>query len=236
MKSSTVLGVADTDDAVPLSTVIGRNARRLRGDITADAVAKSARYFGLNWGTGRISDLEHGRVSPTLPTLVALAMALESATFPGGGRVTIADLLASDEPISLTTAFALTSEELTHFLAGEEFAQVWIHGKSVRLDEIPSPVEVLKNMRDDWPKRLHDVPKGATLRLSGEFGEPEQRLGRDLGLDDWRLAAEMLFLWQRTYSAERDERAGPGANAQKKGRVARELKAELKAVLDGDDQ
>ena len=43
----------------------------------------------------------------------------------------------------------------------------------------------------------------------------------------------MAAQWRKSYSAERDQRAGAGANAQKKGRVARELKAELKAVLDG---
>lgn len=217
--------MANTDGAVPLGTVIGRNARRLRGDITADAVAKAARRQGLNWGTGRISDLEHGRVSPTLPTLVALALALDDVRYPGPA-VTIGDLVASDEPISLTTALDVTSEELTEFLSGGSIKRV-------------SPRALLDAARvtpADWPKRLDGVPMGPRLRLAGQLGEAEHRLGRDLGLDDRRLIAEMLFLWKRTYSAERDRRAGPGANAQKKGRVARELKAELKAVLDGDDQ
>jgi hypothetical protein len=38
-------------------------------------------------------------------------------------------------------------------------------------------------------------------------------------------------------SDERDQRAGPDANAQKRGRVSRELKAELKeAVSRGDSK
>ena len=63
----------------------------------------------------------------------------------------------------------------------------------------------------------------------------EERLARDFGLDRERLAAEMAALWRQSFHAERDRRAGGDANAQKKGRVARELKAELRKVLDGDD-
>ena len=59
-------------DPLPLAHVVGRNVRRLRDGAAAtlDDVAKAARENGLrNWGTGRVSDLEHGKVSPTLATL-----------------------------------------------------------------------------------------------------------------------------------------------------------------------
>jgi hypothetical protein len=44
-------------------------------------------------------------------------------------------------------------------------------------------------------------------------------------------------LWNgRTFGEERNQRAGPDANQQKKGRTTRELRAELeKALADGDD-
>ncbi|OBC03020.1 hypothetical protein [Mycobacterium sp. 852002-40037_SCH5390672] len=74
------------------------------------------------------------------------------------------------------------------------------------------------------------------MRMLGQIGEPEERLARGSVLDHSRLAAEMLAQWGKSFSAKRDELAGPEANAQKKGRIARALKAELKAVLDGDDQ
>lgn len=39
-----------------------------------------------------------------------------------------------------------------------------------------------------------------------------------------------------SFTAERDRRAGPDANPQKRGRISRELKAELhEAVNNGDD-
>lgn len=214
--------VTDTDDAVPLRDVIGENARRLRGDATADDVAKAARRYGLNWGTGRISDLEHGRVSPTLPTLAALVLALGDVR---EANVTLGDLIDSAETISLTTTLKITSDQLRRFLAGGDMFEF----------ALPSASDAMAELRDQWPVRLHGVPAGALMRLLGDFGEPEERLARDLGLDRERLAAEMAVLWRRSYHAERDRRAGVDANAQKKGRVARELKAELRTVLDGDD-
>jgi hypothetical protein len=43
-------------------------------------------------------------------------------------------------------------------------------------------------------------------------------------------------LWQGTFTEERDRRAGPDANQQKRGRISRDLRAELeKALADGND-
>ena len=48
--------------------------------------------------------------------------------------------------------------------------------------------------------------------------------------------AAMAKLWKRTFVAERDRRAGPDANAQRKGQISRQLKAQLeKALSDGND-
>jgi hypothetical protein len=79
------------------------------------------------------------------------------------------------------------------------------------------------------------VSVGLLRQVYSDYGEPELLVERELGADRDRLVAAMAALWGQSYSAERDERAGRGANAQKKGRVARQLKADLKAVLNGDD-
>lgn len=233
--------MTDWDDrevrgGVTLAEIVGRNAKRLRGDATADQLAKECRFYGLNWGTGRISDLEHGRVSPTLGTLVALALALQEVRFvrgPDHGPVTLVDLVRCDENIALTKDLSVTEDELAAFLQGDEVSLSHRHADLMRsmMESVTAD-----NFRKDWPHRLHGIPKGAVLRMLDKCGEAEERLKREFGLDTSRLCAEMISLWGRTYTAERDERAGAGANAQKKGRVARELKAELKAVLDGDNQ
>jgi hypothetical protein len=100
---------------MPLAEVVGRNANLLRGDATADEVATAARNHGLNWGTGRISDLEHGRVSPTLPTLVVLAGALGEVR---GQPVTLADMVRHDGFIALTSDLVLHSDALQRYLGG----------------------------------------------------------------------------------------------------------------------
>ena len=133
--------VTGTDDAVPLRDVIGENARRLRGHATADDVAKAARRYGLNWGTGRISDLEHGRVSPTLPTLAALALALSDVR---DAKVTLGELIVSDETIALTPALNATSDQLRRFLGGGDMFEF----------AFPSPSDAMADLRDRWPVRL----------------------------------------------------------------------------------
>jgi transcriptional regulator with XRE-family HTH domain len=216
-------------DTVDLAAVMGRNARELRGDATLDDVAKVARACGLNWGTGRISDLEHGKVSPTLPTMVALALIFSELR---GHPVTLGHLVSGDENIAVTSRISVTSEELRGYLSGDAVttADQYRREASAALQSV-----VGGDYREHWPARLQSVSKAATMRMLGEIGEPEERLAREIGVDRARLAAEMLALWRRSFSAERDQRAGPDANAQKKGRVARALKADLKAVLDGDD-
>jgi hypothetical protein len=64
----------------------------------------------------------------------------------------------------------------------------------------------------------------------------EDRLARRFGIERARLADISYLLWRSTFSEERDRRAGPDANQQKKGRISRELRAELEeALADGDN-
>lgn len=67
-------------------------------------------------------------------------------------------------------------------------------------------------------------------------GLTENRLARRFGVEHSRLADVSFRLWQSTFSEERDRRAGEDANQQKRGRVSRELRAELeKALADGNN-
>ena len=95
-------------------------------------------------------------------------------------------------------------------------------------------------LRKDWPPRLQrqleEITQGLFMEVWHDYGESEEYLARDLGLDRDRLTAEMSVLWGRAFHVERDELAGEGVTKQKRGRVARTLKAQLKAVLDGDDR
>jgi hypothetical protein len=223
------------DGGVPLAEVVGRNARRLRGDATADEVAKACRMQGLNWGTGRISDLEHGRVSPTLSTLVVLAAVLDGLC----GPVALADLIEHDGFIALTSGPVLKSAALQRFLRGERVV--------IRVRDVPRDPERDKRVRDalapeaiakyiaELPPAVREVSFELALQVERQSGEPEARMAKALGLHVENLATLSAYLWSRTLSAERNRRAGAGANAQDRGRITRQLKAEMKAVLDGGD-
>jgi hypothetical protein len=68
-------------------------------------------------------------------------------------------------------------------------------------------------------------------------GLTEDRIAQQLKISRDRLAAVSFRRWQgRTFGEERNRRAGGDANQQKKGRISRELRAEIeKALADGND-
>lgn len=197
------------DDIPALSEVIGINARRIRGTVTTDVVATAARAAGLKWGTGRISELEQGKVNPTLPTLLGLCIALSSAT---GRPVALTDLVRADGPVRINDALVMPGEVLAGALRGEP------------ADQTPPAWEAVESLVMDM-----------AIRQAG--GETEQRWAQALGITGRRLMELSYEMWGRSFIAERDARAGDGANQQKRGRVARELKAEMRKRLDrGDDR
>ncbi|MEV8194255.1 hypothetical protein AB0P13_19325 [Rhodococcus pyridinivorans] len=226
------------DDEPPtIAQVVGRNARRLRGSFTANTLATEAQFLGLNWGTGRVADLEAGRVSPTIPTLYALAETISNMT---EAEVSIADLLQHDGPVRINSALGVVPiEYVTASLAGERIDAVPIaaftggplgnvRGAMRRQDAIDQEAaELPPHLRVDTAEKAERLRQGTAA-----YGETEQRIARDLGLDRVRMVAECLHLWGRTFSEERDHRAGPNANPQARGRISRELKGQLRASIE----
>ena len=69
-----------------------------------------------------------------------------------------------------------------------------------------------------------------------DFSESDWRMCKNIGVDEFLGAAAMAALWGSTFTAERDHRAGPKANAQRRGQISRQLKEELQGIIsDGDD-
>lgn len=91
-----------------VSRVVGENVRRLRVQhgCTLDAFAREGQAYGLRLTSGRVADLESGKVSLTIPTLAAIAATVASVS---GEPVSIARLMAgsgwesmaSDAPVVL---------------------------------------------------------------------------------------------------------------------------------------
>jgi hypothetical protein len=209
--------------------VMGRNVRRLRGHHSTDDLAQHLRPWGLTWGTAKIFEVENGRVSPTLPTIYLLTQALSELL---GVPVPASELFAGDGKVKIP--------------GGEielRFLQSSLSGK--RPDR-PKPdmsrqrAEIAA-ARAGWPDRLHRLGALRIYETRLAMKETDVRIGRDLSLvgrdgqvDHDRVAAEMTFLWGRPLSAERDELAGADATPQARGRISRQLVAQLKKVLDGD--
>ena len=174
------------------------------------------RPYGLRWSTGSVGDFESGRATAiNLATLLAVAAALANVT---GRPVTLAaDLFVGKGRVRVSDNWDVDLAKLRAALSGR-----------------PSRSR---------PRRHHggsDIgPAAGTVhyRVRGDFRETDEK-------NSGRASASIPTLaplrWPScrsgTFVAERDHRAGPGANAQRRGRISRRLKAELQEVIgDGND-
>lgn len=170
-----------------------------------DSVAVTTRQLGLKWDTGRVSALEKGQVSPTLPTLLVLCMALSEVT---QSEVGLVDLVRFEGDVQITGKVALTGDVVARALSGER-------------------ADLRRTEAEEFDQVVHEI----AVRQAG--GEAEQRAAQSLGLSGKRFRQLAQTLWGLPFAEERDARAGADANAQKRGRVARQLKEEMKAALEG---
>ncbi|MDO3074767.1 helix-turn-helix transcriptional regulator [Mycobacteroides abscessus subsp. abscessus] len=217
----------------PLATVIGRNCKRIRNEIglTQNEFARYARDRGLRWKASTVADFESGRSAPTFGTVLAVSLALELAAQIAeryrwnrdtGG--VFPELVNTDGDVQLNDGLTVPARLVVEVCRGKPW-EVW----ATAPDSSPEPL--LSLYKDIWG----DAALTAAERIMTRSGQPEERLARQLDIEMSRLADISNLLWQRTFSEERDRRAGPEANAQKKGRVARELRRELEeALADGE--
>ena len=120
--------------------------------------------------------------------------------------------------------------ELQKFVAGAPVSMPWpIRGADADADTY------LESHRFTHG-RQHSVTRAHWEKLraiSRGYGEAEERAARALGVDKGTFCELMLDLWGETLSARRDRIAEPGANAQKRGRIARQLRQELEEAHSG---
>jgi hypothetical protein len=223
----------------PLPEVIGANARAIRTDANAtlEQLSVKLRPYGLTWSTGRVGDFESGRVAATVATSIAVALGLGDLT---GRPIALADLVRHDGLIELNDALTLHGENLAGFLASQPVQLQPVDlTESAKLANIDAHLKAGPTQVDTFHKlnalagqhgRFDDVLQE---RAANAVGTAESRAATDLGIDVWLLAGASAILWGRTFSEERDERAGADANAQRRGQVTRQLKAELQDALKG---
>jgi hypothetical protein len=227
---------SDTDIA-DLATVIGFNARRFRRNagVTLDEVSRAARRYGLSWSESRVADFEAGRVAPDLRTLIPISLALVEAGCVGA---TWDKLLTSVPPIRISNTLLMWDDELRKLLSGHIVTVK--HPENTRDDSddhnVLTPEEWLIGRK--FPLDADDPM--ILMRVHKSAGATEERIRRSLGIPSILLSRATASLWKRTFSQERDRRAGAGANAQKRGQVTRQMRTELQAAIgaatSGDDQ
>lgn len=206
-----------------LAVVLGRNCERLRNwiGLTQDELARYTRDLGLRWKASAVGDFEAGRSAPKFATVLAVGIALQRALEDSQAKdperfgehsvgISLADLMVFDGYVVLTDTFKVFGTFLVQACQGYRL-------------ELPSPIyDQVKAQR---------IAVDATADLLRRSGLAEQRQAKRMGIDPALLAALSLKLWQRTFSEERDRRAGPDANQQKRGQITRAMQVELDELL-----
>ncbi|WP_136244561.1 MULTISPECIES: helix-turn-helix domain-containing protein [Mycobacterium] len=233
-----------------LAWVVGANCRRIRTRIgvTQEDLARYAKSLGLKWTASKVGDFEAGRYAPTFATVLVVLLALNLIASDSGegdetdaSGFTLADLFGGNGLVALTDRLDVPGEHLADVCRGKNFTEIGqrkTYGFTrlrnqgpLRHDEIRAAAEGLVKLAKD----MQPVVDGVADVLQ-RSGLTERRLAKQLDMSDQDLAAHSFGLWQSTFSDERDKRAGPDANRQKKGRITRELRVELERELaDGND-
>jgi predicted transcriptional regulator len=220
----------------PLAKVVGENCKRIRdaAALSKDELARHARDAGLRWDASKVGRFESGSVAPTFGTVLAVSLALSKAI---DGPVTLADLVQFDGNVILTRPGV--PDPLGAAVAGVCRGESWpespvdIYGADELVDDElikeRAYVEVMKRvMAEISSAQAESIAAGVGAAVLRRSGLAEDRLAQRLGVNPDELALMSSQLWAgRTFSEERDLRAGPEANAQNRGQVSRTLQADL---------
>jgi transcriptional regulator with XRE-family HTH domain len=233
----------------PLSVVVGRNCQLIRSrlGVTQEQFVRYAREVGLRWTASKVGDFERGRRELAFGTVLGVSAALARAQADAkergvavGSPVTLADLVWFDGNVVLT---ADGPDPLGAVVANVCRGRPWPLDPVKLMGEDEVELQgVYKKVVDSALSSAMvdgyfdpDVTAAELAMTRQRSGLAEDRLAQRLKISRDRLAALSFRLWQHTFSEERDRRAGPDANQQKRGRISRDLRAEIEeALADGN--
>ena len=140
-----------------------------------------------------------------------------------GRRVTLVDLFADGGDVAINDELTVPLKKLGAMLSGG----------AVTIATLP-PRGAASGLRT-WPPTPAAWSAGVSASLHAkvifDFREADARMCKNIGVDPDVGAAAMAKLWKKTFVARRDELAGPGAKAQRRGQISRRLKAELQELI-----
>lgn len=233
----------------PLAVVVGRNCQAIRSKlgVTQEQFVRYAREAGLRWTASKVGDFERGRREVAFGTVLAVSSALSRAQAAAkergvavGPPLRLADLvrfdgnvvLAPDGPDPLGAVVADVCGGRPWPLDPVELMgadEAGVYGVYKIVVDSALAGAIVDGYLDP------DVTAVDLEQMRQRSGTVEDRLAQRLQVSRDRLAAVSFRLWHHTFSEERDRRGGPKANPQKRGRISRELQAELeKALADGN--
>lgn len=223
-----------------LAKAAGDGARsiRIEAGATLAEVAKAIRAYGFPWSTGKVGDFEAGRIPPNLATLIAVAAALGDVRSDEitVGNVALADLFLGEDRIAITDELTMTAEEVRGILTGDSVL-AGVGDMPAELGAVVRLVERVRAQEAGRPEWAQEMASDSVIEILGDFADADYKVTKSLGVEDQYVsAAAMMKLWQKTFVAERDRIAGADASAQKRGRISRNLKEQLRAAINGDDK
>lgn len=181
--------------------------------------------------------MERGEGAVTVDLLLFLAYLLTELL---GEVVRPADFLRSEDGIEIAPRATLKPGLAAQALEGGG-GGLWTADLVEGDDHLDEALERVRIRYDGVNEVLR--PVGMTPQTAEQLGEAhrawslsDERAARKLGLSQGRFTAWSIRLWGRLMSAEAELRSPAGATPQKKGRITRELLAELQeAMSHGDD-
>ena len=214
-------------------------AYREAHELTLDQIAIAARRFGVTWGTQSVRNIQTGSAAPTLPTLITLALALNSLT---GEKLTLSAMLGDAQSISPPTALDVPFSRhwVNQVLSGGQIyvadVSADLIGGAARSREILSHAPAALDTMLDFARHL---PPGFGINEIERFGNKlnrsttlaERRAAKRLGIPASALIYWGAHLWGRSIDEEAQARAGEGSSPQSRGVVTRELTKEIASRL-----
>jgi hypothetical protein len=214
--------------------LIAGNLRRLcaeAGARVADLVP-SAKAHGLDWTPAWLAAVEKGNRALSADQLLALPVVLSAAL---RYRVTLADLLAGDAPVSFAAdpsvaepSASVPAAYLRDVVTGTPVPRPFARHQPPPPAGPDATARAAQRLREITRAGLGDVDIRALARAERGAGAAEARLARRLAVPTIAVVAAAASLWGRSLTEEQADRLTAGEPA---ATVARRLAADLTGRL-----
>lgn len=201
-----LVGRRKVREPISLRVAVGAGVRqfRLKHELTQEQLADAMHAHGKRWNRAKVASLEAGAIPVTVEMLVLLLIVLADLS---DDWVSFEHLLpAAEQPVELTPAVAIYPGTLVSVLADD----------------------------GAWPAQDGVVRTAAPI--DGMWSTVAYRSARVLGCSRREVDEAACAIWGHPIINERDrqvaEKFPDGSNAQQRGRITRQLTAEISAYLE----